>query len=157
MRITLAVVLSLALVAACGGQSKAGHASGPSVPVKWTHQDQCQGAGFGRSENPPSAHLPSDFPVYPGVQVVFAPYDAGNGLVSASWTADGGLSGPEDWYKLHLQSGDYQLYGEQYSDPCGASYRFERRSNAHTGGLVDIVAGLAGPGKTLIVVSVGPK
>jgi hypothetical protein len=121
------------------------------------HQDQCQGAGFGQSQNPAAARLPGDFPVYPGAQVLLAPYDSGNGMVSAAWTVSGGLSVPSDWYKAHLQTGDFQLSGQQYSDPCGASYHFERRTNQHIGGFVSVVSRLAGPGKTLITMSIGPK
>jgi hypothetical protein len=151
------LVAAALLLAACGGQPAAVHATGPSVPVTWNHQDQCQGAGFGRTQNPAPAKLPSDFPVYPGAQVYLDPYDGGNGVVAAAWTVSGTISGPSDWYKAHLQSGDFQLYGQQYSDPCGASYRFERRSNSHLGGYVGVVSGLAGPGKTLIAISIGPK
>ncbi len=142
---------------ACGGESAATHQSGPSVPVTWNHQDQCQGAGFGQTQNPTASKLPLDFPAYPGAQVRLTPYDSGNGIVSAAWTVSGGITAPSDLYKAHLQSGDFQLFGEQYSDPCGASYRFERRSNPHVGGFVSVVSRLAGPDKTMITMSIGPK
>ncbi len=144
-------------MAACGGQSATTHQSGPSVPVTWNHQAQCQGAGFGQTQNPSGSKLPTDFPAYPGAQVLLAPYDSGNGMVSAAWTVSGGITAPSDWYKAHLQSGDFQLFGEQYSDPCGASYHFERRSNPHVGGFVSVVSRLAGPDITLIAMSIGPK
>jgi hypothetical protein len=144
-------------MAACGGQCATTHQSGPSVPVTWVHQDQCQGAGFGQSQNPAAAKLPSDFPVYPGARVLLAPYGSGNGMVSAAWTVSGDISTPSAWYKTHLQTGDFQLSGEQYSDPCGSSYHFERRSNQRIVGFVSVASRLAGPGKTLIAVSIGPK
>jgi hypothetical protein len=156
-RAAVATLLGAALLAACGGESATTHQSGPSVPVTWNHQDQCQGAGFGQTQNPTAAKLPIDFPAYPGAQVLLAPHDSGSSMVSAAWTVSGGITAPSDWYKAHLQSGDFQLFGEQYSDPCGASYRFERRSNAHVGGFVSVVSRLAGPDKTLITMSIGPK
>jgi hypothetical protein len=101
------LVLAAVLLAACGGQSAASHTSAPSAPVTWNHQDQCQGAGFGRTQNPPAATLPSDFPVYPGAQVFWTPYAAGSRVVGAAWTVSGGISAPSDWYKANLQSCDF--------------------------------------------------
>src|SRR5260370_1852399 len=90
-------------MAACGGESATTHQSGPSVPVTWNHQDQCQGAGFGQTQNPTAAKLPIDFPAYPGVQVLLAPHDSGSGMVSAAWTVSHANPGPTPWCHAHLQ------------------------------------------------------
>jgi hypothetical protein len=51
------------------------------------------------------------------------------------------------YYEKQLQSGDWQLFGVQYSDPCMAYWHVERRSNAHFGGTLTAYAvpGATGP------------
>jgi hypothetical protein len=113
-------------------------------------------AGFGgANEQAIPAAFPKDFPVYPGARFVAATHSAARD--SVTWTSKAATGSIRDFYEKQLQSGDWQLYGDQYSDPCEAYWHVERRSNANYGGVLSFYSGPAGGNPKFINAELGKK
>ena len=145
----LAVLLALLVSTACFER--------PSQSVVRRTAAKCAPAGGfgGANERAIPSSFPKDFPVYPGA--TFAAATHSPTLVTVTWTSPAARSAIRDFYEKQLQSGDWQLFGEQYSDPCEAYWHVERRSNTHYGGFVSVYSGPGGAGSKFISIDLGKK
>ena len=102
------------------------------------------GVGGANAQAIPKA-FPKDFPVYPGATFAAAT-DPTTTRVTVTWTSAAATVAIRGYYEKQLQSGDWRLFGVQYSDPCMAYWHFERRSDSHYGGTLTAYAdpGMAG-------------
>jgi hypothetical protein len=103
------------------------------------------GVGGANAEAIPTA-FPKDFPIYPGATFAAATQSTAT-RVTVTWMSLAATSTVRGYYEKQLQSGDWQLFGVQYSDPCMAYWHVERRSDAHFGGTLTAYAvpGATGP------------
>ena len=92
------------------------------------------GVGGANAQAIPKA-FPKDFPIYPGATFAAAT-DPTATRVTVTWLSAAATSAIRGYYEKQLQSGDWQLFGEQYSDPCMAYWHVERRSDTHFGGIL---------------------
>jgi hypothetical protein len=134
----------------CGGAQ-------PSSTVARQSSSKCAPAGGfgGANEQKVPTTFPKDFPVYPGAK--FAAGYHSPQMVSATWTSPATKKALRDFYEKQLQSGDWQLFGIQYSDPCDAYWHVERRSDTHYGGFLSAYTGPATGGASFISVNLGKK
>ena len=93
--------------------------------------------------------FPKDFPVYPGATFAAAT-DPTATRVTVTWLSGAVTSAIRGYYERQLQSGDWQLFGEQYTDPCMAYWHVERRSDAHFGGILTAYADPGAGGSSFI-------
>jgi hypothetical protein len=145
----LPALLALLLATACFEH--------PSQAITRHSSTKCSpAAGFGgANQQAIPVSFPKDFPVYPGARFVAATHSPARD--SVTWTSAAGTAAIRDFYEKQLQSGDWQLYGDQYSDPCEAYWHVERRSNTHYGGVLSLYSGLAGAGPRFINAGLGKK
>jgi hypothetical protein len=103
------------------------------------------GVGGANAQVIPAA-FPKDFPIYPGATFAAATQSTTT-RVTLTWMSVAATSAVRDYYEKQLQSGDWQLFGAQYSDRCMAYWHVERRSDAHFGGTLTAYAvpGATGP------------
>jgi hypothetical protein len=129
----------------------------PSQAITRHSSSKCSpAAGFGgANEQAIPASFPKDFPVYPRARFVAATHSPARD--SVTWTSTATTAAIRDFYEKQLQSGDWQLYGDQYSDPCEAYWHVERRSNTHYGGVLSLYSGPAGAGSKFINAGLGKK
>ncbi len=129
----------------------------PSQAVSRQTASRCAPAGGfgGANEQRVPSSFPGDFPVYPGARFAAATHSAR--LVTVTWTISAARSDLRDFYEKQLQSGDWQLYGVQYSDPCLAYWHLERRSDTHYGGFLSVYSGPGAAGPSYISADLGQK
>jgi hypothetical protein len=160
----LALVAVLVLTAGCGQssqQSSSGSQSTsqqPSKSVVRHSATSCAPASAfgGANAQALPATFPRDFPTYPGAIFAAATQPTATRM-TATWTTAGGRDAIRAFYETQLQSGDWQLFGEQYTDPCGAYWHFERRSNTHFGGLLSLYVDPSGGGSAFVTADVDKK
>ncbi len=147
--VVLAALLVLVLSTACFEH--------PSQPVVRHSAAKCTPAGGfgGANERTIPASFAKDFPVYPGAKFVAATHSST--LDAVTWTSTAAASAIRDFYEKQLQSGDWQLFGEQYSDPCEAYWHVERRSDNHYGGFLSVYSGPVGAGSKFISADLARK
>ena len=129
----------------------------PSQAVTRHSANKCAPeGGFGGANEPtiPSA-FPKDFPVATAAKFAAATHSPS--MMTVTWTSTATTGSLRDFYEKQLQSGDWQLFGDQYSDPCMAYWHVERRSNTHYGGFVSVYSGPAGAGSKFISADLGRK
>lgn len=103
------------------------------------------GVGGANAQAIPKA-FPKDFPIYPGATFAAAT-DPTATRVTVTWMSTAPAGAIRGYYEMQLQSGDWQLFGVQYGDPCTAYWHVERRSDTHFGGTLTTYAnpGAGGP------------
>jgi hypothetical protein len=123
----------------------------PSQAIVRHSATQCAPAnGFGGANEqtlPPA--FPRDFPVYPEAIFAAATHPTTT-RATVTWTSVVATGEIRAFYEKQLQSGDWQLFGEQYSDPCKAYWHVERRSNTHYGGSLSVYSEPGGGGPAFI-------
>jgi hypothetical protein len=161
----VATVALLISTAGCGqpspqsskSTSQATSQQSPQSIVRHSAASCAPANGFGGANAPAvPAAFPQDFPTYPG-----ASFAAGTQptltRVTVTWTTTATSDAIRAFYEKQLQSGDWQLYGEQYSDPCGAFWHVERRSNTHFGGRLSLYVQPGEGGSAFITVDLDKK
>jgi hypothetical protein len=129
----------------------------PSQAVVRQSAGKCAPAGGfgGANEQRLPASFPKDFPVYTGARFIAGTHS--ERLTTATWTSSAAKSNLRDFYEKELQSGDWQLFGVQYSDPCLAYWHVERRSDTSYGGFVSVYSGAGSAGSSFISADLGKK
>jgi hypothetical protein len=149
---SLLVVIAILVMTACsqGTPQQASKATAPTSSAKIVRHSAASCApagGFGgaNSQAVPAA-FPKDFPIFPGATFEAATHATAT-RVTVTWMSAATTNTVRDYYQKQLQSGDWQLFGEQYSDPCTAYWHVERRSDTHFGGTLTAYAqpGATGP------------
>lgn len=161
----VAVVAALVWTAGCGQTSLPTSAatskaisSLPSRTVVRHTATQCAPASAFGGANAPSvpAAFPKDFPTYPGAMFAAGTRPTAT-RVTVTWTTAATPDAIRGFYEKQLQAGDWQLFGDQYTDPCGAYWHVERRSDSHYGGLLSLYTGPGGGGSAFITVDLDKK
>ena len=129
----------------------------PSEAVVRQTAAKCVPAGGfgGANEQRIPVAFPGDFPVYAGSRFVAATHTPR--LTTVTWTSSAAKNYLRAFYEKQLQSGDWQLFGVQYSDPCLAYWHVERRSDTHYGGFLSVYSGPGSAGSSFISADLGKK
>ena len=136
-------------------QTTASHASQPVVRHSATNCAPATGFGGANAANVP-AMFPADFPTYPGASFAAGTHPTLS-RVTVTWTTTASGDAIRAYFEKKLQAGDWQLFGEQYTDPCGAYWHVERRSDVHYGGLVSLHAQPGDAGSAFITADLDKK
>jgi hypothetical protein len=167
VRAALLVVITTFVVTACsqgasqqGSQQTSKKATAPtsSQQIVRHSSSSCtpaSGVGGANAQAIPTA-FPKDFPIYPGATFAAATQSTAT-RVTVTWMSVAAASAVRDYYEKQLQSGDWQLFGEQYSDPCMAYWHVERRSDTHFGGTLTAYAEPGAAGSSFISADLDKK
>jgi hypothetical protein len=145
----LATLLVALLATACFGQ--------PSKSVVRNSDTTClpEMAYGGANAAAVPASFPTDFPVYPGS--TFAAAVTSGKRINVTWTSAVAIKKILAFYEKQLQAGDWQLFADQGTDPCGAWWHVERRSDSHYGGWLQVYSRPSDNGITYIYAIIGKK
>ena len=156
------VVMAILAATACsqGSSQQTSKATAPTPSQKIVRHTAAacapaMGVGGANAQSIPKA-FPKDFPIYPGARFAAAT-DPTATRVTVTWMAAAASSAIRGYYETRLQSGDWQLFGEQYSDPCMAYWHVERRSDAHFGGTLTAYADPGAAGSSFISADLDKK
>jgi hypothetical protein len=160
---TLLVVMAILAATACSQGASAQQTSKSTSPtpsqkiVRYSASICTPAIGVGGANAPaiPMA-FPKDFPIYPGATFAAAT-DPTATRVTVTWLSDAASSAIRGYYETQLQSGDWQLFGVQYSDPCMAFWHVERRSDIHFGGILTAYADPGASGSSFISADLDKK
>jgi hypothetical protein len=132
-------VITVLVATACsqGPSQQASKATAPTssakiVRLSATSCAPAGGIGGANAQAIPAA-FPKDFPIYPGATFEAATHATAS-RITVTWLSAAAPTTVRGFYEKQLQAGDWQLFGEQYSDPCTAYWHVERRSDTDFGG-----------------------